>query len=293
MSAGEYGALLDAVRGVRWPARRRVAGALPGAHHSRMRGLAPEFAEYRPYRQGDDPRRLDWRVLARTDRAFLRLSTDRAILPTMLLVDASASMAFPAETSTKWVCARRLAVALAAVAFGGHDPVGIAIAGRAGVARLAPRSRRGVVGEIARLLEESRPDGSGAMAATFRTAAARGRIVLLTDFLGDADAMLAAAREHVASGGEVHAVHIIAREELEPTARPVTAVDPEDASIARPLVAATRGDYEAAFAAWRLRLARGWRAIGDGAGYTEVVDDEPVARAVRRIVGPSAEARGR
>lgn len=290
-AAGEYGALLDAVRGIRWPARRRVAGALPGAHHSKMRGLAPEFAEYRPYRQGDDPRRLDWRVLARTDRAFLRLSTDRAILPTMILVDASASMAFPAGTMAKWVCARRIAVALAAIAFGGHDPVGIAISGGAGIARLAPRSRRGVIGEIARLLEESRPDGARAMAPTFRAAASRGRIVLISDFLGDADAMLAAAREHVAAGGEVHAVHIVAREEMEPDARSITAVDPEDATVARPLVAATRSQYSVAFADWRRGLAREWRAIGEGAGYTEVVDDEPVARAVRRIVGPAAEGR--
>ena len=290
-AAGEYGALLDAVRGIRWPARRRVAGALPGTHHSKMRGQAPEFAEYRPYRQGDDPRRLDWRVLARTDRAFLRLSMDRAILPTMILVDASASMAFPPGTMGKWGCARRLAVALAAVTFGAHDPVGIAIASGAGASRLAPRSRRGVVGEIARLLEASRPDGATAMARTFRTAATRGRVVLITDFLGDADATLAVAREHVAAGHEVHGVHIVARTELEPDGKAFTAVDPEDATIARPLVPATREAYSSAFAAWRVGLAREWRAIGDGAGFTEVVDDEPVARAVRRIVGPAAEAR--
>ena len=292
MSAvGEYGALLDAVRGIRWPARRRVAGSLSGAHHSRMRGLAPEFAEYRPYRQGDDPRRLDWRVLARTDRAFLRLSTDRAILPTTIIVDASASMAFPPPTLGKWTCARRMAVALAAVAFGGHDPVGTVIAGGKGVARLAPRSRRGVVGEIARLLDESRPDGAGALAQAVRTAAPRGRIVLITDFLGDADALLAVAREHVVAGGEAHAVHILARAELEPEDRAITAVDPEDSAIARPLVATTRAEYLAAFAGWRRELAREWRATGDGAGFTEVIDDEPAARAVRRIVGPAPEAR--
>ena len=290
-AAGEYGALLDAVRGIRWPARRRVAGALPGAHQSRMRGLAPEFAEYRPYRQGDDPRRLDWRVLARTDRAFLRLSTDRAILPTTIIVDASASMAFPPASLGKWTCARRLAVALAAVAFGGHDPVGILVAGGPGVARLAPRSRRGVVGEIARLLDASRPGGDGALAQAARTAASRGRLVLLTDFLGDAESVLAVAREHVASGGEAHAVHIVARAELEPDAKAITAVDPEDPDIARPLVAATRADYLSAFASWRLELARQWRGIGEGAGFTEVIDDEPPARAVRRIVASAAEAR--
>jgi uncharacterized protein (DUF58 family) len=293
MSAvGEYGTLLDAVRGIRWPARRRVPGALPGAHHSRMRGIAPEFAEYRPYRQGDDPRRLDWRVLARTNRAYLRLSTDRAILPTVLVVDASASMGFPAGTLTKWACARRLAVALAAVAHAGHDPVGIVAATGTRAARLAPRSRSGVVGEIARALDASHPGGAAGLAQAFRSAAGARRVVVITDFLDDAEALITAAREHVAGGGEAHAVHVIARAELEPDTRAVTAVDPEDETIARPLVANTRAEYVAAFADWRLAIARAWRAMGAGASHTEVIDDEPIARAVRRIVAPAVvEAR--
>src|SRR5678810_56818 len=93
------GSLLDAIRGVKWPALRAVPGALPGAHHSRLRGAAPELSEYRVYRQGDDPKRIDWRLLARSDRAYIRLATDRAILPTMIVLDASASMAYPTAVS--------------------------------------------------------------------------------------------------------------------------------------------------------------------------------------------------
>ena len=58
MSAGPYGALLDAVRGVRWPAARRVAAATLGAHTSKLKGNSSEFSEFRAYRQGDDPRRI-------------------------------------------------------------------------------------------------------------------------------------------------------------------------------------------------------------------------------------------
>src|SRR2546423_844922 len=122
MTAGPYGALLDAVRGVRWPAVRRVTGATLGAHPSKLRGNSSEFSEFRPYRQGDDPRRVDWRLLARSDRAYVRLTTDRATLRTAILVDASASMAFPAPELTKWVRAREITVALAAVAHAEGDP---------------------------------------------------------------------------------------------------------------------------------------------------------------------------
>ena len=57
-----------------------LADAIAGTHHSKQRGTSAEFTEYRLYRQGDDPRRIDWRLLARSDRAYIRLATDRAIM---------------------------------------------------------------------------------------------------------------------------------------------------------------------------------------------------------------------
>src|SRR5436190_23973306 len=104
--------VLDAVRGLVWPARRKARSALPGAHVATTRGASAEFIEYRPYRQGDDPKKIDWKLLGRTDRVFVRLSPERAVLPTMLVLDASASMAFPSNTLLKWSIASRLALRL-------------------------------------------------------------------------------------------------------------------------------------------------------------------------------------
>ena len=133
-------ALFDAIRGVRWPAKRRVPAAAHGVHRSRRRGSAAEFTEYRPYAQGDDPRRIDWKLLARSDRACVRLSDDHALLPTMFIIDSSASMAFPVDTLAKWHHARRLTLALASIAHAAGDPVGGGshALGRAGV--LSPSS---------------------------------------------------------------------------------------------------------------------------------------------------------
>ena len=124
----DYAALLDSVRGIRWPARSAVRGGIPGAHTSRMRGSSAEFTEYRPYRQGDDLRRIDWKLFARSDRAYIRLSNDRAILPTTIVLDASASMAFPLPSLGKWSLAAQAAIGLAAVARNSADPVGLVIA---------------------------------------------------------------------------------------------------------------------------------------------------------------------
>src|SRR5947209_960068 len=159
--AGSYGELLDALRGVTWPARRTIRGPAAGTHPSRQRGVSPEFTEYRPYRQGDDPRRLDWKLLARTDRAFLRITNDRATLGTVLV---------------------------------------------SALALLRPTQR----------------------------------IVLISDFLAEDDELLRAARERITAGADVLAVHIVAREELEPARAAIIAVDPERAELERPLVDETR-----------------------------------------------------
>lgn len=290
MAVGPYGALLESVRGVKWPARRPVQGGAPGAHLARTRGVASEFAEYRPYRHGDDPRRLDWKLLARSDRAFIRLAPDHAVIGTLVVVDASASMAFPVESfressargpgRTKWRAAREVAVACGAVAHAGGDPVGLSIAAAGGLARLSPRTRRGVIAEIARTLDATVPSGSRSLAEGF--VGAPERVLLVTDCLGDLDELRRAARAHVAAGGEVHTAHIVSRAELDPPRAAMLATDPEDPATARPFTDGTRAAYRAAFDAWRGEVARSWR--DDGVAYHEIVDDEAVDVLVRRIV---------
>lgn len=282
MPVGPYGALLDAVRGVRWSARRPVAQGAPGLHHARSRGVAPEFAEYRPYRQGDDPKRLDWKLLARSDKAFVRLAPDHAVLGTSLIVDASASMAFPDGEPNKWTQVKRLAVGLAAVAHGSGDPVGVAIAAGNGLRRLEPRTRAGVIADIARTLDLVAPNGTPALADALTNAAPR--VAVLTDCLGDFEPMRRALARHIVRGGEAWVVHVVSRTELEPGNEAMLATDPEDATQQRPLFAATRDGYREAFDAFRAEVARALRA--DGVQYAEVRDDEPSDAAVRRIVRP-------
>lgn len=279
--AGGYGALLDALRGVTWPGRRTARGGTAGTHRSRLRGLSPEFTEYRPYRQGDDPRRLDWKVLARTDRAYLRITSDRTTLGTWIVVDASASMAFPERTHEKWAQARRIAVGLAAVALAGGDPVGVLAPSDGARRLLAPRTRRGALGEVARLLDGITPGGCAPLAPALALTGRAARLAIVTDLLGDADELLRVAREMVVAGADVHAVHLVAREELEPPSTPILATDPEQPALQRPLADPSRAAYRRAFDAFRRDVARAWR--GAGATYTEVPSDEPTAHAIRRI----------
>ena len=288
MTAGPYGPLLDSVRGVRWPAARRVSGATLGAHPSRLRGNSSEFSEFRPYRQGDDPRRVDWRLLARSDRAYVRLTTDRATLRTTIVVDASASMGFPVPELTKWVRARELAVALAAVAHAEADPVGLTIAAERPFV-ITPRARRSVIVEMIRALDAAMPAGAAPLAPLV-TAARAPRIVVVTDLLGDLDDLMVAARLRIATGGEVIVVHIVAAEELDPPGDALLAVDPEHPTRRRTLSAGARDAYGRAFAAWMDATASALRAAR--IGYFRAETSEPAAHVVRRVAG-EAGVRGR
>lgn len=281
MSAGPYGALLDAVRGVRWPAARRINGATLGAHPSQLRGNSSEFSEYRLYRQGDDPRRVDWRLLARSERAYVRLTTDKATFRTSMIVDASASMAFPLPAHDKWRLARELTVGLAAVAHAEADPVGLAIAS-ASLQTFAPRARRSVLLEMMRALDATTPLGSTEIAPLVANARAS-RIVVITDLLGDADALVAAARLRVARKGEVILVHIVATEEIDPPMQALLAVDPEDRSVRRLLDGAMRTQYRQRFTQWLDDMATSSRAAG--IRYVRAQTDEPASHLVRRVAG--------
>jgi len=277
------GALLDAVRGVHWPARRVSGGAFQGAHRSSRVGSAPEFMQYRPYQQGDDPSKIDWKLFGRTERVAIRLAHDDSSLRTMVVVDASASMAFPTDTLAKWELAAAVALGLVAIAHGDNDPCGLAVGGD-DPRSLPPRTRRGTVASALRLLLDTTPRGSAPLAPVLASVGNARRFALISDFLGDAEALLEQARELRARGREVYAVHVVATEELDPRAHGEVVRDPESDDYRRPLDSVTLPAYREAFSEWRDQLAARWRAAG--VVYTLATTAESPERVVRRVAAP-------
>ncbi|MEP6765421.1 MAG: hypothetical protein ABJB66_13980, partial [Gemmatimonadaceae bacterium] len=228
----------------------------------------------------------DWKLLARSNRAFVRLTDDHALVSTWLVADASASLAFPQTEvdgrPTKWNFLRAIVVGLAAVAHASADPVGLLVASGTG-ARLVPRTRRGMVREIGRALEETHCIGASVIAPLLSPLSANCRVVIVSDLLGDFEDTLRAAGQLVVAGAHVDCVHIVAVEELELPDGSFLAIDPDDDSVApRALHRAARAEYRAAFDEFRAEAARRWRAIG--AGYTEARTDVAPARVVRHVV---------
>ena len=157
-------------------------------------------------------------------------------------------MAFPDPGAWQVDPGRALAVGLASIAHAAGDPIALAVAGPA-IRRVPFRARLGAVSEIARTLDGVRPEGSSSLAPLLRHTGRAARIVVLTDLLSDAEAMLRAARELLSRDLDVVLVHIVAPEELDPPPEaracrgPRGAIDPAPADTpnARQLSRALRG----------------------------------------------------
>src|SRR5512139_2712449 len=111
-------------------ARSVVEGATVGLHKSPVKRASVEFPQHRFYVPGDEPRRLDWRVLARTDRPYVKEYHEQTNLRCVLMVDCSGSMSYGSPENTKFDFAARLAAALAYLMLGQTESVGVAMCGR-------------------------------------------------------------------------------------------------------------------------------------------------------------------
>ena len=114
-------------------ARLIVEGLTAGQHRSPYQGISVEFAQHRPYVQGDDVRHVDWKVLGKTDKVYLKQYIEETNLHLIVVVDASQSMGFgtvKADDGTPWTkydCATSIAAALSYLTIQQQDSVGLAI----------------------------------------------------------------------------------------------------------------------------------------------------------------------
>lgn len=281
-SLAPYAELLDALAGLTWPSQQRVNAGDPGAHRSKRLGRSPEFTEYRAYRPGDDLRRLDWKLFARTDRPYLRIADDHAALRTAILLDASASMRFPVTGYGKWEHACAIAMGLASIALGEGDAVGITVSTRDVVRAIAARRRRDVLTDAADLFSSVAVGGRDALPQVIERAVNEPRITLISDFLGDLERLLGALRLAVATGAELYAVHVLAEEEWNPPTHAFLAADPEVPSLRRTLGDDNRTAYLAAFGQWREKVAGELRSMN--VHYCLTSTREPAHDVIRRVV---------
>ncbi len=168
-------------------ARRAVESILSGQHRSIHRGLSVEFAGHRPYQPGDDPRRIDWQVFARTDRLDVRQYEEETRLRATLVVDYSGSMGY--GDGRKLHRARMLAAALATLMVRQGDAVSLAVVDHRLRHHLPPGSTMPHLIGLLDRLQDQEPGGETALATVLETLAQRlrqrGLVILVSDCLDD------------------------------------------------------------------------------------------------------------
>jgi uncharacterized protein (DUF58 family) len=166
---------------------RRVDGLLAGDYRSAFAGVGTELWQVRPYEPGDDVRRIEWNVTARTSIPHVRVELAERVLVTWLVLDASASMAFGTGDRRKADVAEGVAVAVGYAATRRGNRLGtIAFGSEPQVER--PRQGRRALLETLRLLRELPPSGSGSLSdaieLTDRVATQRSLVIVVSDFRG-------------------------------------------------------------------------------------------------------------
>lgn len=211
--------VLAAISGLLLRARHVVEGTISGLHRSPFHGFNVEFAEYREYSPGDDLRRLDWRVLGRTDRFYIKQYEEESNLRATLVVDASASMRYGSGPFTKFDYAATLAASLATLLIEQQDPVGLALFDSQPHPLLPPAATQSQLALIAGRLEAARPDRTTELGAVLQTLGdqlkQRGMVIIVSDLLTDLDAFFDGLARIQYRGNEVLVFHVLDKDELE------------------------------------------------------------------------------
>lgn len=217
---------LDAVslaklRGLRLVLRRLACeGQSSGRHKSWLKGFSRDFAQHRSYAPGDALKDIDWKVLARQDRFFVKEYSAESMLQTQLLVDASGSMGFAAcGRESKYDHACRLAASLAYLILEQGDAVGLTVFDAELRARLSPRAALAHLELIDATLAAAAPRGETALGLSVERAAAalrrRSLVILISDLLGEPEETAKVVRSLRARRHEVMVLQVLDPRERE------------------------------------------------------------------------------
>jgi uncharacterized protein (DUF58 family) len=188
-------------------ARTRVEGFLKGPNRSRFKGISAEFLQHRAYVPGDDPRRLDWRVLARTDRLVTREFEEFTNADVVLALDFSGSMGWTHEPMAKGDFMLHCAAMLAWLCNSQNDRFAVAACGPALTAWLPPGSGKKHLASAFHLLVNQPFQGearlSHCVALLLRQLSRRSIVILLSDCYEEPEPLCAALGQLVARGHDV------------------------------------------------------------------------------------------
>jgi len=272
-------ALVESLNQLQISARRVVEGTTTGHHASALKGASVEFRQHRFYVPGDPPRRLDWRVLARTDRPYIKEYDEETNLKCVLMLDGSGSMGYAGATGTKFDYAGKLTAALAYLMLANTETVGLSLFSSKMDRWVAPRSGHGQLFRLIDALERATPRGESSPGKAMQESADRmGRrslVVLVSDLLIPAASLRAGLARLGHDRHEVIVIRVLDTDEVEFPFRRWTrfrGLENEPSRECDPVLA--RQEYLDKFRRHARELDAAIR--GSGAEYVTLTTDKPL-----------------
>lgn len=193
-------------------AKAIVEGFLVGLHRSPYHGFSVEFSDHREYNEGEPLKDVDWKIVARTDRYYVKRYEEETNLRCYILLDHSKSMFFQSGALTKIAYATQLAAALAWLMIGQKDAAGLITFNDHVTGQYAPKAYRGYLPILFRALVELEPGGetdvSSALHSIAETIRKRSLIVLISDLLDEPESIAQGLKHFRARHHEVLVFHI-------------------------------------------------------------------------------------
>ena len=205
-------------------AKSVVEGFLAGLHRSPYPGISIDFAEYRPYSPGDDPRAVDWNVYARTDRHYIKKYHGETNAELHVVMDASASMSYRSGEQrngslSKFEYGCFLAASLAFFASHQRDAVGLLLFDTEVRESIPARARPGQLSRILHMLDQAQAargtEFSKPLGDVARFLRRRGIVAVISDFYEHPDKIMHSVRELQFGGNDVILFHILDPAELD------------------------------------------------------------------------------
>jgi uncharacterized protein (DUF58 family) len=264
-------------------ARTVVEGFLIGLHKSPYRGLSQEFAEHRPYIAGDEVRRIDWRVYARTDRLYVKEFEEETNAPIRLLLDVSGSLRFTPRKVSKFDYARYLVASIAYLATKQNDRVGLVCFNDEVLERVRTRGGERHLHQILATLERTEAGGTTRIGAALLSEAAqwkrRGLAVIVSDLYDEGTEIVGAVARVRRVGHDVIVLHLLDRAEKSLAERGTYEFrDLETNETLLADAARVRKSYVEGIAGMRAYFRREFERAG--ADYAELDPSEPLDRAL-------------
>jgi len=232
--------------------KKMLLGRMKGERRSKRRGSSVEFIDHKPYVTGDDLRFIDWNVMIRLDKLFVKLFEEEQDLHFYVLVDSSASMDFGEPKKIEY--AKKIAAALSFVGLRNNDRVGISAFSDDLTMTAPPQRGRHTFWRVLEFLNRIEASAGSNLAKTCKTFSmrnpGRGIVVLISDLM-DKDGFEAGLRYLIAKQMDVYVLHLLASEEINPPMtgdlRLVDAEDGDEAdvTISAPLLARYRANLNA------------------------------------------------